>query len=72
MIANCNSVIVRPVLSRRLHRQIGRLLAPKDAVDIAGGVPVLVGNIRTIGDQAAGGSENSSVVDRGQLVRSSP
>ena len=28
---------------RRLHRQVGRLLALEDAVDVAGGAPVLVG-----------------------------
>ena len=31
------------VLGRRLHRQVGRLLSLEDAVDIAGGSPVLVG-----------------------------
>ena len=30
------------VLGRRLHRQIGRLRALEDAVDIAGGAPVLL------------------------------
>src|SRR5215467_11476287 len=33
------------VLGWRLHRQIGRLLALEDAVDIAGGAPVLVDEI---------------------------
>ena len=31
------------VLGRRLHRQVGRLLALEDAVDVAGRAPVLVG-----------------------------
>ena len=30
------------VLGRRLHRQVGRLLALEDAVDVAGRAPVLV------------------------------
>ena len=32
----------RLVLSRRLHRQVGRLLALEDAIDVAGRLPVLV------------------------------
>ncbi len=56
------------VLGRRLHRQVGRLLALEDAVDVAGRAPVLVDVIRPIGDQAAGGDEGAFEVDRGQLV----
>ena len=56
------------VLGRRLHRQVGRLLAFEDAIDIAGRAPVLVDEIRSIGDQATGGDEEALVVDRGQLV----
>ena len=51
------------VLGRRLHRQVGRLLALEDAVDVAGRAPVLVDQIRPIGDQAAGGDERA---DRGR------
>ena len=58
----------RLVLGRRLHRQVGRLLALEDAVDVAGRAPVLVDLIRPIGDQAAGGDEGAFEVDRGQLV----
>ena len=47
------------VLGRRLHRQVGRLLALEDAIDVAGGAPVLVDEIRPIGDQAAGGDEEA-------------
>ena len=47
------------VLGRRLHRQVGRLLALEDAVDIASGAPVLVEPIRPVGDQAADGDECS-------------
>src|SRR5262245_18130986 len=56
------------VLGRRLHRQVGGLLALEDTVDIAGCVPVLVGPIGSIGDQAAGGGKEAFVVDRRQLV----
>src|SRR5215475_13562773 len=38
------------VLCWRLHRQIGRLLAPEDAINVAGRAPVLVDQIRPIGD----------------------
>ena len=48
------------VLGRRLHRQVGRLLALEDAVDVAGRAPVLVDLIRPIGDQAAAGDEERS------------
>src|SRR6266550_7211842 len=41
------------VLGRRLHWKVGWLLALEDAIDIAGRLPVLVDEMRTIGDQAA-------------------
>jgi hypothetical protein len=56
------------VLCRRLHRQVSGLLALEDAVDVAGGLPVHVDEIRPVGDQPAGGDERAFVVDRGQLV----
>ena len=40
------------VFGRRLHRQVGRLLALEDAVDVAGRAPVLVERIGPVGDQA--------------------
>ena len=52
------------VLGRRLHRQVARLLALEDAVDVAGRLPVLVALIRSIGDQAAGGDEEPFEIDR--------
>jgi hypothetical protein len=58
------------VLGWRLHRQVGWLLALENAIDIAGGTPVLVGVISPIRDQAAGGDEVSVRIDRGQLVPS--
>src|SRR5262245_5790104 len=56
------------VFGRRLYRQIGRLLALQDAVDVAGGAPVLIDVIMPIGDKAAGVDEDTIVVDRRQLV----
>ena len=53
-----------------LHRQVGGLLALKDAIDIAGGTPILVDEIRPVGDQAAAGNEEAFVIDRGQPVPS--
>ena len=48
---------------RRLHRQVGRLLALEDAIDVAGGLPVLVDPIRPIGDQPTGDDEGAVEVD---------
>src|SRR5262245_65575842 len=35
------------VLCRRLHRQVGRLLALEDAVDVRGRLPILIEEMRT-------------------------
>src|SRR6516162_3029679 len=51
------------IFGRRLHRQIGWLLALEDAIDVAGGSPVLVADIRPVGDQAATGDEEAIRVD---------
>ena len=48
------------VLGRRLHRQVGRLLALEDAVDVSWRAPVLVEEIRPIGDQAAAIDEKAA------------
>ena len=56
------------VLGRSLHRQVGRLLALEDAIDVASGASVLVEQIRPIADQAAAGDEKAGGVDRGQFV----
>src|SRR5215216_617764 len=56
------------VLGRRLHRQVGRLLALEDAVDVSSRAPKLVEEIRAIGNQAAGGDEVAFIVDTGQPV----
>jgi hypothetical protein len=51
--------------ARPLHRYGAGLLALEDAINVAGGAPELVGKIRSIGDKAAVGDVDSSVVDRG-------
>ena len=58
------------VFGWRLHRQVGGLLALEDAIDIAGGTPILVDVTSPIGDQTAGGDEDTFVIDRGQFVPS--
>src|SRR5262245_34788432 len=54
---SCFQIDHQLVLGRRLHRQVGGLLALEDAVDVAGGAADLVRKIGPIGDQAAAGSE---------------
>jgi hypothetical protein len=56
------------VLGWRLHRQIARLLAFEDAVELTGCVPKLVIEIWPIRDQSAGGGKEVLKVDRGQFV----
>src|SRR6516164_5037912 len=38
------------ILGRRLHRQIGRLLALKNAINITSRAPILIGGIGPVGD----------------------
>jgi hypothetical protein len=54
------------VLRRRLHRQVGRLLALENAIDVAGRPPVWIDRIRPVGDQAASHGVKAQRVDRGQ------
>src|SRR5262249_57602632 len=56
------------VPGRRLHRQIGRLLAFEDAVDVSGRQAHLIDGIIPIGDQTAGENEGSPGIDRWQFV----
>jgi Tripartite tricarboxylate transporter family receptor len=56
------------ILDRRLHRQVGRLLALEDAIHVACRVPKLVDESRPIGDQAAANDEVACEVNRGQFV----
>jgi hypothetical protein len=56
------------VLCRRLHGQISRLLAPQDAIDVAGGLSILLDDTESIGDQTAIRDEETSRIHCGQLV----
>jgi hypothetical protein len=57
------------VFSRSLHGKISGLLALEDAIDIASRPPKLVIKIGSIGDQAAGGDEETFEVTAGNLCR---
>jgi hypothetical protein len=52
----------------RLHRQVGRLLALEDAIDITRGAPELIDLIGSIADQSAACDIVPVRVDRGQTV----
>src|SRR6516165_691208 len=56
-------------LGRRLDRQVARLLALEDAIDVSGRAPELVDNIRPVGDQAAGRNEIPGRVAAGSRWR---
>src|SRR5215472_9975240 len=56
------------ILDRRLHRQVGRLLALEDAIHVACRMPKLVDESRPIGDQAAANDEVACEVNRRQFV----
>src|SRR5215472_11742966 len=56
------------ILGRRLYRQIARLLTLKDAVDVAGRLPVLLDLIRSIADQPAAGDVVAVGVNCWQLL----
>src|SRR5215467_13282437 len=56
------------ILGRRLHRQVGRLLALENAIDVAGRAAVLIVVIRPIGDQPAGFDVEPFDTDRGKSV----
>ncbi len=56
------------IFGRCLHCKVGRLLTLENAIGVTGSAPVLVDEIRPIGDQAAGGDEGAFVVERGQFV----
>src|SRR6476659_2426224 len=47
------------VLGRRLHRQVGCLLALEDAIDVAGSAPVGVGRIGSVRGQATLSNEDT-------------
>ena len=57
-------------LGRCLHRKVCGLIAPNNAIDIAGRAPVHVDVIRSIGDQTAGADEDAIRIDGGQSMLS--
>ena len=58
------------VLGRCLHRQVGRLLAFEDAINVASGAAELIEKIRSVADETAYLAIETRVVDRGQSVPS--
>ena len=40
-------------LGRKLHREIARLLAAQDAIDIGGGTTIVVYRVGSVGEQTA-------------------
>jgi hypothetical protein len=52
---------------RGLHRQIGRFGVFENAIDVIGDMPVLVGAIRPVGNQAALGDVAAIRIDRRQF-----
>src|SRR6516164_8492270 len=56
------------VLGRRLHRQVGRLLALKDSADIEPGVAIHIKLIGAIADQLTGADSLTPRRHRGQLM----
>ena len=61
----------QPVCSRRLDRKIGGLLALQNAINVAGGTPVLVDEISPIRDQTTGDDGSAVGIDRRQFVANS-
>jgi hypothetical protein len=53
------------VFRRRLHRQIGRLLALENAIHIAGRAAELVDQVDPVGNEAPGCDVEADGVDRG-------
>src|ERR1700745_50175 len=56
------------ILCRSLHRQVGRFLAPEDAIDVSRRPSVLVNGIRPVRDQAPSGDEVAIGIDGGQSM----
>ena len=59
------------VLGRRLHRQVGRLLALEDAVNLRRRLPKIVGHIRPVRQQATVSREYMQRINRRQSMPSS-
>src|SRR5262249_37141014 len=56
------------VFRRHLHRQVTRLLALEDTVDVAGRAATWVDLIRPVGDQTTASDKVACEIDRGQSV----
>jgi hypothetical protein len=56
------------VLGRCLHWQVGRILAPENAIDVPGRASVLIDPIGPVGNQPAGGDKDTVGVDGWQMV----
>ena len=56
------------VLGRRLYRQVGRLLALEDTVDVLRRASERVDRVRPVGDQATAGDETAIPIDRMQSM----
>jgi len=56
------------ILGRRLHRQIGRLFAFENAIDVLGRAPELFDLVNAVTDQAAAHDVAAVGIDRGQPV----
>ena len=56
------------VFGRRLYRNVTGLLTLEDAIDIGRRSPILVAQIRPVGDQAAGGDEVAEGIYRRQSM----
>src|SRR5215831_10309250 len=56
------------ILGWRLHRQVGRLLAFEDAVDVAGCLAELIDEIGPIRHQTAGSDKEAVPIGRRQFV----
>ena len=58
------------VLGRRLHRKIGWLLSLENSIHVASRLPVLLDEVRSVSNEAAGRNDVAIGVDRWQLVPS--
>jgi hypothetical protein len=56
------------IFGRRLHWQVGWLLALEDAINIASGTSVVIEPVRPVRDQAASGDKSTIRIDRGKLI----
>src|SRR6266487_1233978 len=58
------------VLDRRLHRKVGRLRTLEDEIDIASRAPKIIGQVNSVGQEAAEFSEETVRIDGRKMVAS--